>query len=191
MRPGDHRLRRLRLLHVVEYPRQCRSRETRHGRADDLLDAHSSTLGPRAGAALGYAESADRGHPASVRHCARAMRCGDIAEAVRRLMSRGCCTKRVGEMNAPMAACRRSARALSKLPTISTRSTSSTASGAGATDCRIVPPTAERVERMLRHTSRAPDDIVATIAPASARPRSSASRSTPCWPVAIPSICRC
>jgi len=29
----------------------------------------------------------------------------------------------------------------------------------------IVPPTAERVGRMLRHTRRAPDDVVATIAP--------------------------
>jgi hypothetical protein len=30
----------------------------------------------------------------------------------------------------------------------------------------LVPPTAERVERMLRHTRRAPDDVVASIAPA-------------------------
>src|SRR3989304_5574927 len=29
----------------------------------------------------------------------------------------------------------------------------------------IVPPTAERVGRMLRHTRRAPDEVVATIAP--------------------------
>ena len=38
MRRGHHRFRRLRVVHVVEYPRQCRSREAGQGRADGLLD---------------------------------------------------------------------------------------------------------------------------------------------------------
>ena len=53
MRPGDHRIRRLRILHVVECPRQCRGREARAGGGGDLFDRFH-TLGRAQARALGH-----------------------------------------------------------------------------------------------------------------------------------------
>jgi hypothetical protein len=54
----------------------------------------------------------------------------------------------------------------------------------------VVPPTEERVLRMLTGTSRDPDEVVAVVRPTSSSARSRRSPSTRSWPAACPSTCR-
>ena len=152
-----HRLGRLRVLHVVECPRQCRSREAGHARADGLLDRVPRRWAARSANALGDAGPADRGDAASVRP-AHARRGARDRGAVRRRRSRGSLTgasrssaarrSRIAQPTRARAdrGARRSRRDQPPLPR----------ARAGATGCRSCRRRASASSAMLAATQRAP-----------------------------------
>ena len=144
MRSRDHRIRRLRVLHVVEYPRQCRDAKRGVRRVTVFDRVHHAWPGPGHGARIrGICRS--QSSP-SVRHAhaRRGARDGRTCDASR---SREAMQEASGQMSGDTPTsggnrvCRRSGcdqQALSRQ--------------AMERWTAVVPPTAERVERMLRCT---------------------------------------
>ena len=165
MRCGDHGFRRLRLLHVVEYPRQCRSGEAGTRGRHDLLDrVHRSGTCP--GESARHRRPPDRRDPASVRRAhtrtgARASRT-NVSTIVAHLACLGDAPSSPTQERAAPGASRAE---LVAVPQDADEMNRSFLEQGWSDGLPMVPPTQERVARMLRHTKRTPDEVVSRIAP--------------------------